>query len=387
MKNYLILFVFHFLFFSCTIDVKNDVIKHEVKKIEPVKSLEIPLNGEQYNNHAYQLAKADSGGYILFGLDKYRKRIHQYDLEELAYKGYIDFSAEHDNINDIHQFYLASEDSIFLFSPGSNIMYLIDQQGALRSKWQLNFTLPKEVENKFDFAVLNAVSDYNSGFYYDQNHNELNFSLAFYDGSNFLSPDIYQYHPIGKLQLTNDEQELKLSGKFPPSYLKEKVPFDICYNISPFNNEPLLNFQYSPELYYNGEFITLMSAYDTSDPKSYIKLKDDPTTEEQLEGFNTDFAYVKAQFNPANNKIYRLCKHAQSKFDKDNLLNQYLQSSWSLIVYDVKTKKIEKEIVFESGKYDFRWLFSADSGILVLKENPFNEENLEDSFELDFFKI
>lgn len=388
MQNNLVSILFLILFTSCLSSSEKESDHKLVKALNPNKALQIDLDGAQYDNDSYQLINNSKGQDVLYGLDKFKKRINIYNLSRESYEGYIDFSAEKSNINEVHQFYVINKDSIMLFSTPSNTLYLVNETGDLTNKWQLDFNYDyNDVLNEYDFGVLTAVSDYNSFFEFDNTKNKLYFSLAFYNGTNFLNKDVYKFPPLGVLNLTDSSQLLETVGAFPANYTSNDIPFDICYNFTLVEGKPMASFQYSSQFFFKDEWLDAQSAFDEQEYESYDRYNADPTSEEQLAGYNMDFAYVRNLFDSVNNTILRICKHQQEPVNGDGLYNQYIQSDWSLLKYDLKQKNTLTEYIFPKNIYDFRWVFTRNDGIYIIRENPFNESNIEDKLEIDFFEL
>jgi hypothetical protein len=296
------IFIFFIVFVSCVSPKDDTETNHSiVEDLKPNKTIQIDLDGAQYDNDSYQLINNSKGQDVLYGLDKFKKRINIYNLSLESYASFIDFSAEKSNINEVHQFHVVNKDSIMLFSTPTNTLYLVNDVGELTNKWQLDFTYDNnDLLDKFDFGVLTAVSDYNSFFKFDNTSNELYFSLAFYNGTNFLNKDVYKYPPFGVLALTDSSQILKTCGEFPENYISNDIPFDICYNFALVNGKPLASFQYSPNFLFNDTWLKAKSAFDEQEYKTYNRFNTDPTSEEQLAGYNTNFAYVKNIYDSVN---------------------------------------------------------------------------------------
>jgi hypothetical protein len=55
--------------------------------------------------------------------------------------------------------------------------------------------------------------------------------------------------------------------------------------------------------------------------------------------------------------------------------------------YDLNLKETLTEYNFPKNIYDFRWVFTNNDGVYIIRENPFNESNIEDKLEIDFFEL
>lgn len=346
--------------------------------------IEIEVFGKQYNHQSYQLIENDHKPF-LYGLDIPHKTIDIFDLKNGVFHHKIDYSAEKLNINEIDQFYVHNHDSIFLYSIPFNSVYLIDSKSQLTNKWEFDLYIQS---SKPDLSVFNVLASYNyyNGFVFDAKSNYFIATIFLFDGQNFLNDDAYGYPPIGRIKLTSDEQSPHLSGDFPPNYSDANVPFDMYYSLEKIEDNVLLNFSFSSKVFdeESDSYHDIKSIYET-DFIAYSKGKD-PEIKKVLENINTGLVYLRT-FELDNGKLIRICKLPQQLKDEKGLYSQFIQSPWSVIVYDKNSNIVLNEYCFEASKYDFRHVLPYKNGFYVLRENPFDELNNEEIMEIQYYTI
>jgi hypothetical protein len=362
---------------------KSEKIK-DFDSLSVTRSIEIDVSNKQYEHQAYQVIGVNQQPF-LYGLDISNKTIDVFDLENGEYYHQIDFSAEKLNILEIDQFYVHNQDSIFLYSIPFNSLYLINSESQLIDIWDfdLHFSSPKP-----NLSVFNVLVSHNyfNGFAYKKQDTSMVATIFLFDGIDFLNDDAYGYPPMGKFRLTSEPQSPLLFGEFPKSYHNNEVPFDMYYSLEVSDDNTLLNFSFSSQVYESksNSFHTIKSHYDT-DAITYSKGKD-PEMERVIQDINTGLVYLRT-FPLDNKKLIRVCKVPQRLKDEENLYNQFVQSPWSIILYDVSSRKVEKEYYFEANSYDFRHVLPFKNGVYVLKENPYDKLNNEEILEVHYYAI
>ncbi len=376
-----ILILINVILASC---ISNDADLSNCSNLQESKTIKINVLGKQYNHQSYQLTETKEKPF-LYGLDIPNKTIDIFDLQNNEFHQRLDFSSEKLNINEIDQFYVHNYDSIFLYSIPLNTLYLLNSKSNLTNKWEFELNIKSPTENLSVFNVL-ASHDYYNGFAYENKSNHFLSTVFLFDGQDFLNEDGYNYPPIGRIQLTSDAQSPTLSGSFPNSYSDSDVPFDMYYSVEKKENNVLLNYSFSSKVYEekSEKFYDIKSKYET-EVRTYPKGKD-PKIKKVIENINTGLVYLRT-FDLGNGKLIRICKLPQSVKDSDGLFNQFIQSPWSVILYDSSTEKIIDEYCFKANEYDFRHVLPYENGFYVLRENPFDVSNNEDIMEIKYYSF
>lgn len=147
--------IISFLFFclSCTEEGKvvNERFNHSGKELtlSLINTKEYPLDEEtSYLTSYLQYIDTDSMAQLCF-MNTYNNSIYMYEAVSGEFNKKITFQKEGDNgVNDLQGFYFINNDSIYVYSYRTNILYLADQEAEIRSKMTM-YDATESNENYF----------------------------------------------------------------------------------------------------------------------------------------------------------------------------------------------------------------------------------------------
>ncbi len=364
--------------------------KHDLIGFTIVESINIPLNGRQYKHITPGLYETDTLT-LLVGLDSDNPGIDFYNLNEKKFLKRIELDDEGpDGIIDPSALVIHNLDSMFLMND-NNQLYLFNHNGEKRARWNFNLKLPdsileidKSMTGEFIVAAYGKSEYLNLPFDYSKKDNSI-FSrllpLNTLQGSDeytvlYRSPNMVQCDlASGKI--------IKLFGKYPEEFLKDPKPHNPFAHFVRFKNNTWIQFDSSNDVYWveRDSFICLPSKYSAG---NFTRFKNGQEFDEEKEmrSYHTDEAYAGIYYDPYNDLIYRVFQHFQPDKDSEGKLNQKLQSAFSILLIDLNGK-ILGEAHFDGGTYNFLDMLVTKRGLLISKENSFNEENIEELYSFD----
>jgi hypothetical protein len=382
-----------FLFAGCS-KIQKCEVKHALLEFEIVESIDIPLDGTQYN-HITPVVYEDDTCVLIMGLDPFSNKIDVYSLAQKKFLFTISLQQEGpDEILSPRAMFVHTLDSIFLLND-INQLYLINGKGNRLNFWDFNFTLPdsilsldESVTGEFIIAAYGKSEYLNLPFFYDSDNKTLISRILILNnlsGSAEYSV-LYKTPNLVSIDLVNGQLK-QLMGRYPDGYLIEPKPHNPFAHFAKLHQATWIQFDSSPEIHWVEED-TFFCAPSMFARNQITRFKGDQEIDENIEirAYHTDEAYVGIYYDPFNQLVYRVFQHGQPNKNAEGKLNQKLQAKFSVIVMRT-TGEIIGEAVFESEKYNFLDVFVTRNGILISKENPFNEHNVEEAYSFDLIRF
>jgi len=356
-----------------------------------VSPVSLIANSSQYK---HELAKVInlSGTEYYYALDVQNGYIDCYNLDKKTFDHQIVLNKtgpDAINISGGLAFDVINQDSIILLSP-YKILYIVNREGEKLLEKHLN-SLFAQSEYPTQHLVLAAMGVKNMvALPIQYNTSAKSVYVTCWWSRNFMETkylwEEYGYPVIAKISLTEDKVEFL--GRFPFDVTNSHLPRSLLNHFTFDNNGCLLIRFEAADMVYNNcddSFYCLPSRNSRQNFTSYTKgyqISD----EEELEKFNTDGIYSSIHYNPYTNLVYSLYLPPQDKQDSKGLLTQRINSRFSVII-STPTGEIKGEADFPPNTYDFFNINVVKDGLLISRENPYNEHNKEDLYEFDLIKF
>lgn len=370
-------------------------IGHKLIGYEIIESIDIPLEGVQYNHVTPNIWENDSM-LLLFGLDPYGNTIDVFNLNKRKWIHTIRLENEGPNeVVSPKSIYIESPDSIFVMND-INQLYLLNYYGQKIKQWEFEFNLPESLlqmnENLTGEYIIAAYgkSDYlNLPFVYQPQTNNIIARILILNslkGSEEYSL-LYQTPNMVMINLEDSPALKLLMGKYPDNYLAEEKPHNPFAHFVTFEGGTWVQFDASDKIYWceKDTFFCAPSLFATGNITKFGK--DTPFSEEkEMRAYHTDEAYLGLYHDPDKNLLYRVFQHGQPDQDAEGKFLQKLQAPFSIMVL-TPTGDVLGEVRLGEGKYNFLDFFVTSRGILISKENPFNKDNLEEFYSFDLLQL
>lgn len=393
MKNVFLAACAFFLLMACH-NSTDCRISHPIIDVEEIVSIDVPLQGAQYNHVTPAIYEIDTAVFFL-GLDPYSYGIDVFNLCNRQYLFHIQLHRDGpDEILSPRAMYVHNLDSIFLLND-INQLYLVNRKGEKMKFWDFDFSLPdsimqldKSLTGEFIIAAYGKNEYLNLPFFYnEEDHTLIARILLLNDKEGSDEYDIlYRTPNMAQIDLSTGGLK-KLFGLYPKEYLKESRPHNPFAHFVVFDNNTWIQFDASDKIYWceKDTFLCAPSHYSRGNISTFSSSQD---IDEQLEirSYHTDEAYVGIYYDPYADVIYRIFQHAQPDKNNEGKFNQKLQAAFSVMIMK-PTGEVIGEAKFEKEKYNFLDVFVTRKGLLISKENPFNKDNYEEFYSFDLIKF
>ncbi|WP_211220122.1 hypothetical protein [Hugenholtzia roseola] len=354
-----------------------------------LESLELPCDTLFTSLYNYHFFEAD-GKKLLAGLDLVNESglfIYDLDLKKIVY--FVPSIKEGKEKFNITRHHIYSLDSIFLLDDGKDLVKLAS---ALDTQKVAIFNIKEAMQEKKSvaFGYTNSGASY---FFWDSNKQKL--YLPIFPALDSKYPSYYEYGYFA----TYDIKDKKISNTY--GIYSKKIQSD-SINYFPYSEDPnlirlnkkyfLVSFGNDNSIYkYSLEENKLIEACNWK--SNYLPIKFDKISvnrdyQELVNFGNANGCYTSLSFyDEQTNTYYRIVRHGQELKNADGQLNQYMESSWSILYGKIDDEK-PKEVYFPPRKYHFGQIcYLGEGKFLVSKDNEFNPDNQEDLLEFDIIQL
>lgn len=379
-----------FVFTNCTpkAETESCVENHKTSKASIIKEINIDVTGKQYNHEFSQTAYFDSTDWYI-GLDLSRNCLDIFDLSQQNYYKSLRFKNDGSAGSiEVTDFYFHTKDSIILFSENSKIQ-ITDFENQLVNEWSLR------TEKIVDWAKEELTVGFESSvarIYFDPKYKKLyipSVAPVYYSDDNyFQAPTIVSFSLI-----KGDFEDI---GNFVPDDISNRKvtpnSYSDWYNIVTVDEDQNLIVSYCESNFYTKGQLSLDNNVSLICRKSAIL-----AFENEFGGTISDFnhqmkytiesgLYRLSFYHPAYNYFITSVRHNQEFKNPSGLLNTTFSAPFSILVLD-KSYELLTELLIPKGKYSFNKVYPHSEGVLVMKENPNDENNEEDILEFSVFAI
>jgi|GEM_PF-6349577 hypothetical protein len=383
------IFFIPFLFTSCTSNTVENLCNsdHEVKEAETVRDIKIDVEGKQYSHEIAQTSYFSNVDWY-FGLDNSRNCIDVIDLtNEKFQKSLIIKNDGSEGSIDVSDFYFHNRASIILFSEQGEIQIRNIEDSLINE-----ISLRTETILEWSKEDLTAgIGDSQANIFFDPHKNYLyipNVPPVYYSDDNYYSAPTILAFDLNKEEFINygtlvpdDIKNHKLTPTTRNDWYTIVNSFDdgdilVSYFDSQFyskgklNNEDSLKMICRSSHFYSQE-IPPIDMNDFNMEREYVIKKG---------------IYVEGFFHPKYESYVNSVRHNQEFKNADGKVNNPFHADFSILILDENFNALE-EFKIPTGKYNFNKVYPHSEGVLIMKENPNNENNEEDLLEFSVFAI
>ena len=392
LNSFIFLLLLMFLCISCN-TTPDCVGSHAAVHIDIIRSIDIPLDGEQYN-HITPAVFEENGTLMLAGLDPLKNGIDLFDLDQQKHVRSISLMAEGpDAVVDPSALYVHNLDSMFLLND-INQFYLVDQKGVKIREWNFDLLLPDTLLLKFPQLTGDVIvaaygrSDYlNLPFVFEPSSKSLIARILILNTLKGSEEYASMYQTPNMVHIDLKTGKLRsLYGVYPPEFMNDPRPHNPFSHFTYFNGDTWVQFDSSGKIYSSRSNLFLCAASHYATGQISMFSGENVEEAKELRAYHTDEAYLGIYFDPIVNCIYRVFQHGQPDKNTNGNLLEKLQAPFSILIMK-PSGEVVGEAMFEKEKYNFLDIFVTRQGLLISKENPFNPSNQEEKYSFDLIKF
>ncbi|MCH6201492.1 DUF4221 domain-containing protein [Aquiflexum sp. LQ15W] len=351
-----------------------------------VEEVGLVLDDSTSNEFIYSQYFRDGNEEFLISLNPITHSIDKYSIADGTLSKRIKFPTEGpEGINSVMQgFTYASQDSIFIFLKGSlRGSIIINEKGEFVKR------LNPSVDKTAHFGLVNHVST--SGNPTRLIGNRLHFmQYPLFDVHN--PSNINSNYPLAlEYDLQKDEILYDSLLTFPESYRDKIWPvYDLVFSREIISDSiyiiswPLLDsLKWIDKKNRITKNILAKSQYFSGEQ---IPFSIPPNQEEENKMVLGKFRYKQILFDPYRKLYYRIIMHPLKETENKTFIPNIDEQKFSILVLD-ENFKFKKEVIFPSNTYSPFNIFIGKSGVILMKNNYFDEDVNEDELVLHVFNL
>jgi hypothetical protein len=361
---------------------------NELIEASIIKEVKLDVAGLQYNHEFSQTIYFDNTDWYI-GLDIVRNCLDIFDLTNQEFHKSLCFKNDgSEGSIEVTDFYVHNRDSLIIFSEDTKVQ-IKSFENHLVNEWGLR--TEKIVEWSKEELTIGFESSV-ARIYYDSKSNKLfipSVAPVYYSDDNYFNaPTLVSFNL--------EDGEYDDIGNFVPDDMKNKGlnpnSYSDWYNIVDVDDSENLLISYCGSNFYSKGKLGLQ------DNLSLICRKSSAL--ELTQEFNGDMNDINHQKKyTIENGLYRLSfyhskynyyitsvRHNQDFKKPSGLLNNTFIAPFSILVLNNNYEHL-KEIQIPKEKYNFNKVYPHSEGVLIMKENPNDENNEEDLLEFSVFAI
>jgi hypothetical protein len=361
--------------------------KHELKSASIIQSLALDVEGLQYSHKFSQTAYFNDTDWYL-GLDYARNCLDVFDLSNQKLNKTLCFNNDGSAGSiDVSHFYFHNQDSIILFSEQGKIQIRNIKDSLIN---EISLRTEKIMEWSKD-EVTAGLGDSQANIFFDPHKNYLyipSIPPVYYSDDNYYSAPTILAFDLNKGDFINygtlvpdDIKNQKLTPTTRNDWFKIVNSFEdgdilVSYSDSQFYSKGKLDHHDSLNLFcrrshiYNQE-IPSIDMNDFKKEREYVIKKG---------------IFVESFFHPTYGSYINSVRHNQDLKNAEGKVNNPFHADFSILVLDENFNALQ-EFKIPNGKYNFNKVYPHSEGILIMKENPNDENNEEDLLEFSVFAI
>ncbi|WKV13122.1 DUF4221 family protein [Marivirga harenae] len=342
--------------------ILSDTLKFELgSQISPLM-----MNGRLYSENDQHYLSFFSNGtqaFNLFPINTDQAKSISIPIEKEGPEG----------ISHVDDFFIQSLDSIFILSGRMNqkMIYLINQSGELRSKWDLNKHLPDKYK-EYWFGHESEIGHYRMHFTTEKN--ELYFYL--YKG---LMIEMETQATFTQIAFNLENNKTRKFGKLPTEF-KEKSFYPMFGMGGIFTSNKIINFYPSLNdlVLYDSDSLKLIKAlhlkskYSNNLVVGAEEIGYDPPLEQERDFLTESDFYTHMLANSTGDYVYRFIKLGQSAKTLDGENRDPLDLNFSVQILDEDLNLILEKDFSDSEAMFFLESFAIDNKLYISYNNPLN---------------
>ena len=363
--------------------IENNIFSEAEKNSEYEKKLTLEKvgtksfridNSTNYVTHYLDIYKSGNDRFITYqNRDTNCIQFYSFKSEKLEKK--ICFPEEGSNgITKLSGFKVISLDSIFVVSSVSKAMYLVNEKGEIKNKYDL---LQGDESNNTSTAMIQTKTS----------------SLVIENDIIYLPghPDRTPYdegHPFVAVNLKTKDYEYV--GSYTDYYRHHDDGFwnTIVLNYShTYNNKDgflITSFLGDPYIYKGDPRNTLKEKFLARSERFSGSLPSNQRNPNSKEFYVSTNHYGFILYDEYRNVYYRMANHALELYREDGTPNNLEDKPISIIILDESLTKVG-EVFLPDNKYYFRTMFVEKEGLYISTANYSNKDLKEDYIEFDIF--
>jgi len=283
-------------------------------------------------------------------------------------------------------FFVHNTDSIFIFLTETVTIYLIQRNGKIINRWNVDIEL--ENHNK-DYVLLHMKQ---IPLYFSNNkiyimNTRMDIVLRTPEARKIYfssTPDVTIDISKDPCNITNK------TGKWPEIY-RTGMDYDDCWPQRCVNNKGQLVYAFAVDhslyIYNNDSLIKPIQA------KSKYFTKATPYPDDSLGHFSfkkkywvTESRYEKLIYDTYRDLYYKIVTHATEYENEDGMtVKSVSDKPWSVMIINADFEVLD-EIIFDQNIYTYYYFIPTAKGILVSKKKDKSEKNIN-NINLTLFKI
>lgn len=384
-----IFFIMFSILFGCENKtlIKQCNIDHKLINSKKIEDITIDVKGLQYKHEQAHSAYYDDANWYI-GLDQVRNSLDFFDLTNKKFvKSILIKNDGSEGSMDVSDFYFHNKDSIILFSEQGKIQIRDIKDSIINEISLRTQTLMGWSKDKLTIGLGNSSAK----IFFDPHENHLyipSIPPVYYSDDNYYSaptivafdlnkedfidygtlvPDDIKHHNLTPTT-RNDWYNIVNSfegGDILVSYFDSQF-----YSKGKLDNKDSLNLICRKSQFYNQE-IPPIDMNDFNKEREYISKKG---------------IYVKSFYHAKFEKYISSVRHNQEYKNAEGRVNNPYHADFSILVLDENFNAL-KEFKIPTGKYNFNKVYPHSEGVLIMKENPNDENNEEDLLEFSVFAI
>jgi hypothetical protein len=364
---------------ACSSNPEMDCeISHKLIQVKPAIEFGIDAAGLQYA-HDKSFVYEQSNLVYYVGLDEKANSLDMYDL--LGRSFFKRLKAPFNNRNGIKitDFYIHNLDSIFLYSDISFSLQLINVKGDLIEQYNL-----REDDNFvewFSDGLLVEVEGWESRIQYDSVTKKILIPVV---------PNLEDSKINTMITYSIERRKfLDIGALVPPDIVPNELhPAKNIewYSVLSFDADKIVSSHYGSSFLSVGT-LSSGSSQCFCRPSNMVDIEDEGeqlSIEKKRELIGSNGMYLDGFYAPYKSKYIVAVRNKQSYKNSEGLINNVHHADISILVLNDKFE-VEKEMVLQNDLYNYKHIYPMRDKILVLKENPNDLYNSEDTLYFSLF--
>lgn len=390
-KPFLSIIFILLLFTHCTSNSAESSCSTDYEEVNSkiIEEIKIDVKGRQYSHKFSQTTFFDNSNWY-FGLDYTRNCIDIINLTHQEFHKSLCLKNDgSEGSIDVADFYFHNKDSIILLSNFGEIQ-IINFKGKLTNEYDLN---SEKADKWVEDELLAGIESGPPRIHYDDLSKNLyipSYAPVHNTDSHYLSsPTLVSYNL--------NKREYEEIGSLIPNDIEGKKVSPIIdsheYNIVKIDPSGNILISYMASSFFSSGKLGATDSLKLFCRKSKFLENDIIDFTGDINDINHQRnyqiqagRYEKSIYLPELKRFIVSVRHNQQLKDLDGNLNNPFHADFSILILNENFKTL-KEFKVPKEKYNFNKIYPHSKGVLIMKENPNDENNEEDLLEFSVFAI